>query len=268
MFGRTEDHYQAVTSILKEMQERFHADVNVGLLGNRTIESVSEYLLESAEHYKKIKTRNNEIALEALPTAKEYIENGETPEQKFERACSLAAAGNIAPMNAPKGVFEFQELKEIVNGKRPMPLVSERIFQVARNAGNVLYLADNAGEIGFDALLISQLKEMGAKVRLVVKNGPFFEDATVEDAAFFAIETSADEILGNSGFFVPSKSPPQLFDAFNKSDLVISKGTGNFEGLEGETEGKPTIFMLKVKCRCISKRLRMDIGEFVVKLVE
>ncbi len=268
MFGRTEDHYQAVTSILKDLQEGFQADVNVGSLANRTIESVSEYLDESAEYYKKIKSKNNQTAMKALPAAKDYIENGETPEQKFERACSLAAAGNIAPLSSPSRLVEFQEVKDIVGGKKPMPLISGRIFQVAQDADNVLYLADNAGEIGFDALLISRLKEMGAKVTLVVKAGPFFEDATIEDAAFFSIDESADEILGAKGFFVPSESTPQLSDAFNRSDLVICKGTGNFEGLEGETAGKPTIFMLKVKCRCISIKLRMDIGEFVVKLVE
>ncbi|MBW1855415.1 MAG: DUF89 family protein [Deltaproteobacteria bacterium] len=268
MFGRTEDHYQAVTSILRDLQEGFQADVNVGSLANRTIESVSEYLYESAEHYKKIKSKNNQTALEALPAAKDFIENGLTQEQKFERACSLAAAGNIAPLSSPSRVFEFQEVEEIVGGNRPMPLISERIFQVAQKAVNVLYLADNAGEIGFDALLISRLKEMGARVTLVVKDGPFFEDATLEDAAFFSIDESADEILGTKGFFVPSESPSPLLEAFKKSDFVISKGTGNFEALEGETEGKPTIFMLKVKCQSISKKLQMDMGEFAVKLVE
>jgi uncharacterized protein with ATP-grasp and redox domains len=44
-------------------------------------------------------------------------------------------------------------------------------------------MADNAGEIGFDSLLIAKLKEMGPKVTLIVKEDPFFEDATMKGNA-------------------------------------------------------------------------------------
>lgn len=266
MFGRIEDHYQAVTSILNVLHEAFRPEANVGSLANRTIENVSEYLYESAEHYEKIKSRNNQIAMEALTAAKAYIENGKTPEQKFERACNLAAASNIAPLGAPSDTFKFQEVEDIIKGKRLMPIFSEEVFKVAQNVEQVLYVADNAGEIGFDALLISKLKEMGAKVSLVVKNGPLFEDATMEDAAFFSIDDLADEIFSMRGFFVPSESPAPLFDAFKKSDLIISKGTGNYEGLKGEIKEKHLIFMLKVKCNPIAKDLGADIESFVVRL--
>lgn len=59
-----------------------------------------------------------------------------------------------------------------------------------------------------------------------------------------------------------------LIDAFEKSDLVICKGTGNFEGLEGATLGKETIFMLKLKCKVIAEKIGLDVGEFVVKLAK
>lgn len=140
------------------------------------------------------------------------------------------------------------------------------LFQEARRASNVLYIADNAGEIGFDSLLMACLKEMGSKINLVVREGPFFEDATMEDALFFPIDQLVDHLFTMNGFFVPSKIPPALTDLYKKSDLIISKGTGNYEALMGEVEGKTAIYMLKVKCRPIAMEIGADIGSFVVKL--
>ena len=65
---------------------------------------------------------------------------------------------------------------------------------------------------------------------------------------------------------MPKEIPFALKDLFEKSDLIISKGTGNYEALKGEGEGKTVIYMLKVKCRPIAAEIRMDIGTFVAKL--
>ena len=62
------------------------------------------------------------------------------------------------------------------------------VYEAARDKKRVLFLCDNAGEIGFDSLLIEQLKAMGADVTLVVKEEPFFEDATFRDAASFGLD--------------------------------------------------------------------------------
>ena len=98
-----------------------------------------------------------------------------------------------------------------------------------------------------------------------MKEEPFFEDATKKDASFFELDGSVDQILTLRGFFVPNEVPSALLDAFKNSDLVISKGTGNYEGLESEADGKPTIFLLKVKCEPIAKRTGADIGRFIMK---
>lgn len=140
------------------------------------------------------------------------------------------------------------------------------LFQEAQKASNILYITDNTGEIGFDSLLMACLKEMGSKINLIVKEGPFFEDATMEDALFFHVDQLVDHIFTLNGFFVPKEIPPALTNLYQKSDLIISKGTGNYEALKGELEGKTAICMLKIKCRPIAKEIGADIGSFVVKL--
>jgi uncharacterized protein with ATP-grasp and redox domains len=65
---------------------------------------------------------------------------------------------------------------------------------------------------------------------------------------------------------MPKEISPTLTNLYQKSDLIISKGTGNYEALKGEVEGKTSIYLLKVKCRSIAMEIGADFGNFVVKL--
>jgi uncharacterized protein with ATP-grasp and redox domains len=268
LVGREDECYGMVRSVSKVICDEFQPTRNLGSLANRSIEIADEMIRDCAKHFEKIKSGNNQLARQALPKARDFIAGAKNAREAFERACALAVAGNVAPIGAPSGASRFEAVENILNGRSPLPSFQGDVYGAARNSSHILYVADNSGEIGFDSLLISILNEMGKKITLVVKDGPFFEDATQKEVSFFGLDDCVDRVLTTRGFFVPAESSPALVDAFKKSDLVICKGTGNYEGLQGETEGKSTIFMLKVKCRHISKMLQMNIGDFVVKLVE
>jgi len=201
-----------------------------------------------------------------LPSAKKYIEKGRTPRERFKRACRLASASNVAPMTVPGEAFRFREATSILKGKIPLPTLIGDVFGTAQRATRILYLTDNAGEIGFDSLLITKLREMGATVNLVVKEDPFFEDATMKDALSFSMDKLVDNIFTVNGFFIPGRSTSQLSDIFKKSDLVIAKGTGNYEALKDQRYGKTALYMLKVKCQPIAKKTGAKIGSFIVKI--
>jgi hypothetical protein len=169
-------------------------------------------------------------------------------------------------MTVPGEAFRFQEAATILKGKNPSLRLIGDVYGTAQKAPRILYLTDNAGEIGFDSLLIARLRDMGATVNLVVKEDPFFEDATMKDALFFSMDKLVDNIFTVNGFFIPGRSTPQLSHIFEKSDLVIAKGTGNYEALKDQTHGKPTFYMLKVKCHPISRKTGANIGSFIVKI--
>jgi len=247
------------------LSREFSPEMNVGDLSNYITDSIHEFLLQSSKYYEEHKLKSNKLAKELLSTSIDFIEKGETTEKRFIRACYLASASNVAPIGKPSEAFKFQEATDILEGKRLLPRVAHDVFQVARRANHILYLADNAGEIGFDSLLIAKIKEMGSKITLIVKEGPFFEDATLRDASFFGLDKLVDEILVTKGFFVPGKANLSQRKAFEKSDLLISKGTGNYEALQGELDGKKTIFMLKVKCNPVEANVRAEMGTFIVK---
>jgi len=257
--------FQLIRRISKILEKEFDSETNVGALSNRITDSIKEYLSHSADYYGAIKLRSNQRVRKLLPSAKKYIEQGRTPQERFKRACRLASASNVAPMTVPGEAFRFQEAASILTGKNPSPRLIGDVYGTAQRATRILYLTDNAGEIGFDSLLIARLRETGATVNLVVKEDPFFEDATMKDALFFSMDKLVDDIFTVDGFFIPDRSTSELSNIFEKSDLVIAKGTGNYEALEDQGHGKATLYMLKVKCHPIASKTGAKIGNFIVK---
>jgi uncharacterized protein with ATP-grasp and redox domains len=252
--------------ILKTLSQEFYSDVNLGLMCNKIVEATGESIVHSSQYYDPFKHKSNQHAKELLSPAKIFIDKGKTDQEKLIRACCLASASNIAPIGGPSETFTFQEVINILVGKNPLPIVTGDVFESVKKAKQILYITDNAGEIGFDSLLISKLKEMGSRITLLVKEDPFFEDATTKDASFFHLDRLVDNMLTVKGLFVPTPCPSSLRDSLDKSDLVISKGTGIFEALHGEVKGKPTIYMLKIKCKPIAAITKGDIGSFIVHI--
>jgi damage-control phosphatase, subfamily I len=260
------ERFTVLRRVMSVLSRDLEPSVNLGALCNRSLEAVREFFPASAVDYQKFKTKCNEAASRLLEDARNFIGNGQTGRDRLARALGLASLGNVAPIGAPSAPFEFSHVEQVIRDKVPFPLMAGDASEALSRAHQVFYVADNAGEIGFDSLLISLLKESGRKVTLIVKQEPFFDDATIRDASYFGLDRMADAILSVEGIFVPEKAPADVTDAFAKSDLVISKGTGNCEALNSEGGGKTTIYLLKAKCPPISERMAVDVGKFIVKV--
>ena len=262
-----EQHFSILKKITAAFASEAEPSMNMGILCNRSVAAVQDFLLASSGAYAPLKRKSNEAAAQVIGKAKKFIENSATPAEGFVKGCGLAAVANVAPIGVPSAPFEFTMVEDIIDGKVPLPVPSGDIYGAASKARNVFYVADNAGEIGFDSLVIDLLKKMGAKVTLAVKEGPFFDDATLEDARTFGIERIADAVHAvKGGIFVPEETDKELALLFEKSDLVISKGTGNFEVFKGYGKGKPVLFLLKAKCGPVSKEAQTPQGEFIVRM--
>lgn len=241
--------------------------INLGDFCNRNLEAVKDFMPASSGSYELLKRKSNEAAATLLAEARIFIDKSESPCESFEKACGLAAVSNVAPIGVPTAPFEFSLVEDMITGKVPLPIPAGDIYGTASKAKSVFYVADNAGEIGFDSLVIALLKEMGAKVTLVVKEGPFFDDATPEDVRFFNLQQMADAVRSvKGGIFVPDGADEELDLLFKSSDLVVSKGTGNFEALKGYGGKNRILFLLKAKCRPVSKETNTPEGRFVVRL--
>jgi uncharacterized protein with ATP-grasp and redox domains len=260
-----QEKFTVLKKVMSVLSRDLDPSINLGVLCNRSLRAVEEFFPASASGYQAFKRKCNQAAEKVIEGAEAFIEKADTPGERFVRACGIAAVGNVAPIGAPSAPFEFSHVEKIIQGEDPEPVSVGDIYDAVTKAHQVFYVADNAGEIGFDSLLIALLKEMGSKVTLVVKKDTFFDDATLDDFRYFGLEKMVDKVYSVKLIFDPEDADPELTLSFKNSDLVISKGTGNFEALKGYP-GKKILFLLKSKCRPVSLETSTPQGEFVVRL--
>jgi len=201
--------------------------------------------------YHKVKQRFNQLALERYPELSKRVEDSAKP---LETAVRLAIAGNIIDFGVNSYLTESQ-MHAAITQSLSAPFRNEvKEFAVAvSEADDILYLADNAGEIVFDRLLIEQMPV--EKVTVVVRGFPVITDATMEDAQAAGL-TRLVEVIDNG-----SDAPGTILDdcseafreRFDKADLIIAKGQGNYETLS-EVQ-KDIYFVLRIKCPVLARDL-------------
>jgi len=81
-----------------------------------------------------------------------------------------------------------------------------------------------------------------------VRGAPVINDATIEDAEATGLTRIVEVIDNGSGApgTVLSDCSESFVYRFNRADLIISKGQGNYETLSSVPA--PVFFLLKVKC--------------------
>ena len=212
--------------------------------------------------YRESKRRFNRLALEICNELEDTIGSSE---DSLETAVRLAIAGNIIDLGV-KTLLAESDIEKIINDCLTADFdksAIEEFKNAVSRAERILYLTDNAGEIVFDKLLIEQLPL--EKVTVAVRGKPVINDATMEDAEFAGLREIVEVIDNGSdapGTILESCSE-EFKQRFEQSDLIISKGQGNYETLSDKQ--KDIFFVLKVKCPVIARNLGCDVGEMIFK---
>ena len=234
------------------------------VIGQR-IHRLIRKLIYNKNPYHELKERFNRLALRMCAELEERVRTSEDP---LETAVRLAIAGNIIDLGVKTSIAE-SDIERIINDSLTADFDGQQIegFRNAvSRAEKIFYLADNAGEIVFDRLLIEQLP--CEKVTVVVKGNPVINDATIEDAEVAGL-TRIVEVIDN-GSDAPGtilESCSQAFrNRFAESDLVIAKGQGNYETLSDAD--KNIFFILKAKCPVIARDLVCEVGEMILRKSE
>ena len=216
-----------------------------------------------SDPYKEIKIASNKAAMAQYPKLKKRIADAANP---FAEALALAIAGNLIDFGASVSLDLTAALEEILD----QPLFqhieegedfNEGLFMLEdfhrdlKNAENIIYLGDNAGEIVFDRIFIETLLEdfPEKKITFVVRGGPALNDALLEDTKTVGIDKIVETISSGAATAgtVLSKCDPEFIERLHGADLIISKGQGNFEALSGE-KLPPTWFLFRIKCRTVA----------------
>jgi len=208
--------------------------------------------------YKEIKKQHIAETKAIYPELEKIVANSE---DKLLSAIRIAIAGNVIDLGVKKSFDIVKDVKSIL--KQDFAVFDYNAFKSQlEKTENILYIGDNVGESVFDKILIKELKK---PVKYAVRSIPIINDVTMEDAIASGLDDVAELI--DSGCKSPGiilhQSTPEFRDIFNSSELIISKGQGNFEGLSDCK--RQVFFMLKAKCPVISSHLDVKEGSIILK---
>lgn len=215
--------------------------------------------------FKEIKQKSNKQSLELYPDLKTKIE---TSNDRLLSAVRLAIAGNVIDYGVQNHFVIEEEIENCL--QRDFAIFDYEDFKEALDkTDRILYLADNAGEVVFDKILIEEIRKLdsprGRQIFYVVRDRPVINDALVEDAHACSIEEVAEVV--SSGSDAPGTilelCSQEFLKLYEQARMIISKGQGNFEALSDED--KPIFFLLKAKCSVIAKDIGCRMGDVILK---
>lgn len=210
--------------------------------------------------YKRLKQRYNDFALEIYPELETMVRESASP---FEKAVNIAIAGNIIDF----GAFPDIDGKKIVHTieQAASSGINGNLswFESAvEKADRILWLGDNTGEIALDKLLLGRMDR--SKVVYAVRGAPILNDATLEDAVYTGM-TDVVEVIEN-GADLPGtlveKCSERFREEYERADLIVSKGQGNYEALAHDD--RRIVFLFKVKCHVVARESGKPEGESVI----
>ena len=214
--------------------------------------------------YKETRNYYNTLFMELLPEFERKIDQAEN---SFMLAVRYAIVGNIIDFNPIHNTL-LEDIYDCFDNMEQLELAiddSSALMKDISNAGTLLYLGDNCGEICMDKILLKKIKELNPNVKLFfgVRGKPVVNDSISDDAYSVGNDEYAEIIDNGDGSLgtVLNRTSPAFKEVYNKADLVIAKGQANYECLS--EEDKNIYFLLMTKCDVIAK----DIGVEEKKMI-
>lgn len=216
--------------------------------------------------YDEVKRHSTEKALAFVPFLRTQIAAAADP---FYTAVKVAVAGNVIDL-ASEVTFD---LDAEIGTRFHTPFAHDDVAVLEaklRGANSLLYIGDNAGEHLFDALAIETFSRLfpTLSITYMTRGKPIINDITFDAAHADGLAAYAD--LVDSGVDTPgfvyeraSKRAQKLFD---DSDVVLTKGMGNYECLSPAPR-RDLVYVLKVKCSVVAHAIGEEIGSLICKVV-
>lgn len=253
---------ELMEDIFKFLSNNFKLDTN----SNGTGSAMHKMIIEKTgcrDPYRKEKIEGNEIALKYLPEVKRILEDDDS----LENHVKIAIIGNILDF----GAFTLDDdIESVIKDSLKKDLTVKDIEEFEnslKNNDKVLYLVDNTGEIVFDKLLLSKIKEYGLDITIAVKSVPILNDACMKEALDAGLDEFGEivEIGCGTVGYVDSEISEEFRQIFDSHKFIISKGMGNYEGLsEIDLSDKEIYFLLCAKCNTIAKHIGVNLHDMLL----
>lgn len=267
--GLNETQQREVLNRVAEMLPGFPSDASppqMSLQINRMIRQITG----EPDPFAAEKQQSNRMALQAAPEVRRLIARSPQP---LRTALEFAIAGNSIDLGVSTDLDLTKTMQQLVDDEEsrigaedPENFALPELKADLAKAQSLLFIADNAGEIVFDMLLIEQLLEAfpQLKMTVAVRHRPIINDATLEDAEAIGLIGRVPVI--SSGSEAPgtllSMCSAEFMGLFDSADVVISKGQGNYETLSEVERGM--YFLFKTKCRVIARHSGSEVGDIML----
>ena len=201
------------------------------------------------DRFRQEKLDSNRFVLERLPRIREKVAAAADP---VLAGLQFAILGNYLDFSALQGKVSFDTLEEMLDKALEMELDAQVYADFCRDleeGKKLLYLTDNAGEIGFDRVFAEAIaaKYPHLAITFCVRGSVTLNDATREDAAAVGLPFP---VIDN-GNRVPGTQVDQLSDeaarALREADVILAKGMANVETMSGC--GYNVYYAFLVKCQ-------------------
>jgi len=207
-----------------------------------------EYYGLGDNQYEEEKRQANQFVMERLEHVRSIVQQAEDP---VFAGLQFSILGNYLDFAALQGNVSFEKLEQMLKEALDMQLdqaVYADMKQDLAKGKKLLYLTDNAGEIGMDRIFAEEIHKAypNLEITFCVRGGITVNDATREDARIvgipFPVIDNGNLVSGTE----LSLLSPEAKEAMDSADIILSKGMANTETLYGS--GYPIYYAFLVKC--------------------
>ena len=243
-----EDQATVLMKALCKLFNEAPAGVSAPWYAPETAKLLHEIYGLDLDRFKEEKEESNAFVLARMDAIRQSVQTASDP---VYAALQHAILGNYIDFSALRGEVSFEDLDQMLHSAHDMDLDKDAyqdFCEDLKNGKKLLYITDNAGEIGFDRICAEQLHRQfpHLQITFLVRGGPANNDAMRSDAEQMGITFP---IIGN-GNSIPGTQLDQLSQeaqqAMEEADVIISKGQGNVETLWGC--GYNIYYAFLVKC--------------------
>lgn len=209
------------------------------------------------DRFRQEKRDSNRFVMERFDQIREKVESAEDP---VFAGLQFAILGNYLDFGALQGQVSFEKLDDMLEKALDMELDAHNYAALRldlEQGKNLLYLTDNAGEIGFDRIFAEEIakKYPHLAITFCVRGDIANNDATREDAAAvgipFPVIDNGNRIAGTQ----MDQLSEEAETAIKTADVIIAKGMANTETMYGC--GYNVYFAFLIKCQ----RFVKDFGQ-------
>ena len=252
----TEQQAMEFAKDLMRMYLEAPSDVGSPWFNPQTADLMLKHYGLPLDRMKEEKDLSNRFVLERMDLIRQKVRSAADP---VFAGLQFAVLGNYLDFSALQGQVSFEKLESMLDKAFELDLDRDAYGQFCRElrqGEKLLYLTDNAGEIGFDRVFAEVLQEKYPHLTITfcVRGGICLNDATRADAEAVGISFP----LIDNGNRVPGTQIDLLSQeakaALDAADVILAKGMANCETLHGC--GYNVYYAFLVKCQRFVDRFR------------